>query len=397
MKIVNYYKYFGLKETINKIFRYTDYLRRFKCDSNYYVFTKHEKEYVCLKNKSVYFIAYSYEYSHLEHLINVFNLNGYKVVFCSYDNIYLKQKFLNISEQIKYNDFVYENQLIISYKIHDVKNSYCIENQDISNLDNCNNLFSSIVNNSKTYVNGDLISIVVLNYNNDNIIFKCINSIMNHSKRYNYELIIIDNNSNDGSYEKLKRLKNIRLYRNNKNGCSSGRNIGILNSYGKYLLFLDSDQYPLNDYWLDNYLEIICNNSNYVIGWAAGWLNNKYLSGKTVDFYEYRYMPPAGLYRSDIGYLGTGGMFGLKDSFDKTDYFDENYDPTCYEDTDISFQLKNVGVNLIYSPCLGIIHDEHQTTHSGSVEHLDLINKKGFYFRNKWSKINLDLLKNGVK
>ena len=29
-------------------------------------------------------------------------------------------------------------------------------------------------------------------------------------------------------------------------------------------------------------------------------------SGKTVDFYEYRYMPPAGLYRTDIGYLGTG-------------------------------------------------------------------------------------------
>ena len=53
-------------------------------------------------------------------------------------------------------------------------------------------------------------------------------------------------------------------------------------------------------------------------------------------------MPPIGLYRSDIGYLGTGGMILEKELFDKVDGFDLNYDPTCYEDTDLSLKVRNV-------------------------------------------------------
>lgn len=397
MKILDYYKCYGANETIKKVFRYCFYLKRFTGDQSYYKFSKYEKKNVALKKKKVFIIANSSCLDKLLCLINTFNMNGYNVVFCAYDNVYLKQKFLNISGQIKYKDFVnYKDSLVVSYKLNVKDVNYIIKNEKINTVEDCDCLFDKIIG-PVFLENNDLISIIVLNYNNKDIIFKCINSIVMHSKRYNYELIVVDNNSTDGSYEELLTNKNIRLFKNSKNGCSSGRNIGINNSQGKYLLFLDSDQYPLNNYWLDDYINILESNKDSVIGWAAGWLNNKLYSGKTVDFYEYRYMPPAGLYRTDIGYLGTGGMFGLKSDFEKTDLFDENYDPTCYEDTDISFQLKNKNIQLIYSPYLGIIHDEHQTTHSGSTEHFELINKKGCYFKNKWSKINLKLLKNGVK
>lgn len=398
-KICNYYKIFGIKETIKKILRYCSYLCRFTRDESYYHLSNTEKKNIILKNKKIYLIANSFDYLQVSPFIDVLNTGGYKVIYCSYDNVYLKERFLNISSQIKFKKFDNRDnsKCVISFK-NNIEGVECIfDSMDIDNVVNCNNLYEKVNKNNFLQNEEELISIIVLNYNNKNIIFKCINSIIKNSKRYNYELIIVDNCSVDGSYEELLNNKNIKLYRNNKNGCSSGRNLGINKAKGKYLLFLDSDQYPQNSYWLDEYLEILKKNNNSVIGWTGGWLNNKYYSGKTVDFYEYRFMPPIGLYRSDIGYLGTGGMFCLKQTLLKTKLFDLMYDPTCYEDTDISFQLKNVNVKLIYSPCLGIIHDEHQTTNSGSDEHAVLINEKGKYFKDKWSKININLLKNGVK
>lgn len=398
MKILQYYKCYGLKETLKKIKRYSSYMSRFKRNKEYYRLSNQEKKYITLKTKSINIIANSSDYDKLAPLINILNVNGYKINYCLYDNIYLTKPFLNIAEQTKYCEYKENSYLTISYKQKINKNIYTITENELIDEEHCNRLYEKIAKNEHIQLPfKSLISIIVLNYNNKNIIFNCINSIIKHSSKYNYELIIVDNNSNDGSYEELLKVKNIKVIKNKKNGCSSGRNLGIKNSSGEYLLFLDSDQYPQNDYWLDEYIDIIKTNKNAVIGWAAGWLNNQHYSGKTVDFYEYRYMPPVGLFRKDIAYLGTGGMFGKKSTFLKTSLFDEAYDPTCYEDTDMSFQLKDNNIELIYSPCLGIIHDAHQTTKSGTKKHQKLIDEKGYYFKNKWSKINVNLLRNGVK
>ena len=103
-------------------------------------------------------------------------------------------------------------------------------------------------------------------------------------------------------------------------------------------------------------------------------------------------MPPAGLYRNDIGYLGTGGMMTTKNLLNKVGNFDEKYDPTCYEDTDISLKIRNEKKEILYCPYLGVGHLPHQTTNSSSEEHNKLIYEKGTYFVNKWKKINPKLL-----
>ena len=82
----------------------------------------------------------------------------------------------------------------------------------------------------------------------------------------------------------------------------------------------------------------------------------------------------------------------VKKLFDEIGGFDENYDPTCYEDTDISLKIRNVGKEIVYCPYLGIIHNPHQTTKSGSNEHSVLIKNKGDYFVKKWKLENKKLL-----
>lgn len=244
------------------------------------------------------------------------------------------------------------------------------------------------------------ISIVVLNYNNKKVIFNCVDTLLKFNERYNYEIIVVDNMSSDGSYELLKEKykDSITLVRNTKNGCSSGRNLGVENAKGKYILFLDSDEWILNKYWLDSYLDLISNNSKIgAIGWGAGWFNSKGFSYKVVDAYEHFYMPPNTIARKDIGYLATCGFIIDKEFFNKIGKFDLNYDPTCYEDTDLSLKVRNAGKEIYYSKYLGVGHLPHQTTKSGTSSHDKLIRKKGEYFISKWEKINPDLIFKYVK
>lgn len=271
---------------------------------------------------------------------------------------------------------------------------FILENTWKSRISEIVNVVYPEFNNS---VLKDKLSVVVLNYNNKNVIFKNINTLLKFNTIYNYEIVVVDNNSSDGSYEMLKETyKNgeIVLVRNPKNGCSSGRNLGVENSSREYIMFLDSDQWITNKYWLRPYEEIMAVHPDFgLIGWAAGFYNKSYRAYHVVDSFPYRYMPCNMLCRYDIGYLGSGGMIVKKETFDKVEGFDLFYDPTCYEDTDFSMKVRNAGKEIYYCPYLGIIHLPHQTTKSGSKEHLELTRIKQEYFTEKWKKTDISLFK----
>ena len=256
----------------------------------------------------------------------------------------------------------------------------------------CNDILSGIKAKHDTL--DSLISIVILNHNNKNCIAECINSIIRHSSSYNIEIIVVDNASSDGSFELLsKQFKDkIKLIKNKKNGCSSGRNLGVKNASGDYILFLDSDQFVNHDAWITPYLSLLDNKTLGAIGWAAGWIKKNNLGfSPVVDDYPYRFMPANAIARTDIDYLGSGGMLLRKEIFDEVGGFDTDFDPTCYEDADFSFAIKNAGYKLAYSPYLGVIHTPHQTTQNGEFSHDSLLEKHRKRFVEKWKDKNPEL------
>jgi GT2 family glycosyltransferase len=86
-----------------------------------------------------------------------------------------------------------------------------------------------------------LISVVMLNYNGLKYLKKTIPPILNLDYP-NYEFVIVDNGSTDGSIDFIKRHKKIRLVENGENlGYSKGKNIGVKNARGEYVLLLDND------------------------------------------------------------------------------------------------------------------------------------------------------------
>ena len=246
------------------------------------------------------------------------------------------------------------------------------------------------------------VSVVVLNYNNSNVIFRCVDTILSNNMRYNCEIIVVDNNSIDGSYEKLlskyNKNTNVKIIRNTKNGCSSGRNLGVKNAENDYIVFLDSDEWVTNKYWLDNYLYLVNKyGDKTVVGWNAGWFKKDGYAYHVVDSFPFRYLDPHFIATEDIGYLATCGFIINKNFFEEIGGFDLNYDPTCYEDTDLSLAVRNASGNLLYSRFLGVCHLPHQTTKSGTAQHTKLINEKGEYFVKKWKKINYSLIRKYIK
>ena len=241
------------------------------------------------------------------------------------------------------------------------------------------------------------ISVVILNYNNKNVIFRCVDTLLRFNSRYSYDIIVVDNNSTDGSYEELIKkytnINNVKIVRNDKNGCSSGRNLGVSHASNDYILFLDSDEWVLHKYWLDMYLTILDKNDDIgAVGWSAGWFNKQGHAYKYDAWFEHRYMSPNMLYRKDIGYLATCGFLIKRDLFNRIDGFDLFYDPTCYEDTDLALKVRNAGLEIVYSTYLGVGHLPHQTTKSGTEAHTKLLKEKGNYFVKKWKEKNPKLL-----
>lgn len=87
------------------------------------------------------------------------------------------------------------------------------------------------------------LSIIILNYKTLGLIKNCLKAIKDLSLPYNYEIIVVDNNSNDGSVEFLKEhYFDIKLIESKENlGFSKGNNLGIKESQGKYILILNPD------------------------------------------------------------------------------------------------------------------------------------------------------------
>ena len=85
------------------------------------------------------------------------------------------------------------------------------------------------------------VSIIIVSHNTKTLTLQCIKSVFDSSKSLNFEIIVVDNGSNDGSYGEISKLK-VRIIRNEENlGFSRANNQGIRLAEGKYILLLNSD------------------------------------------------------------------------------------------------------------------------------------------------------------
>ena len=99
-------------------------------------------------------------------------------------------------------------------------------------------------------MNKELISVIIPVYNVEKYLKKCVNSIIDQSYK-NLEIVLVDDGSTDKSGDicddYLKIDERIKVIHKNNGGLSDARNVGIDNSTGVYIGFIDSDDFIKND------------------------------------------------------------------------------------------------------------------------------------------------------
>ena len=87
------------------------------------------------------------------------------------------------------------------------------------------------------------VSIIIVNWNTRELVCDCIESVYKNTATVQYEIIVIDNASKDGSLDAIeKKFPQVRLIKNFSNrGFAAGNNQGMTVAKGRYILLLNSD------------------------------------------------------------------------------------------------------------------------------------------------------------
>lgn len=135
------------------------------------------------------------------------------------------------------------------------------------------------------------VSIIIAAFNVANFIKKAVDSVLSQSYS-NLEVILVDDGSTDGTVEKLSEYskdQRLRIIKTPNGGLSSARNLGVKSSTGKYVMFMDGDDY------IDNSLVEICckqflsDHADMVFfGYDSLDANNKRLSKGISKTYQHR-------------------------------------------------------------------------------------------------------------
>lgn len=170
-------------------------------------------------------------------------------------------------------------------------------------------------------------SVVMPVYNREKYVAKAVDSVLSQSYQ-DFELIIIDDGSTDSTGDVIRSYSDerIKYLRQNNAGPSSARNNGIKNSGGKYIAFLDSD-----DWWLKDKLKKVReaveeNPDTKIFHTLERWFRGgKHLNQKK------RHRPPSGYFFSralELCCVSLSTAVVKKDIFDEHGLFDETY-PAC--------------------------------------------------------------------
>lgn len=134
---------------------------------------------------------------------------------------------------------------------------------------------------------GYLISAVIPVYNCEKYVRNAIDSVLSQSNFSEIELILVDDGSTDNSGaicdEYAEKYENILAIHQNNSGVSVARNNGIKNSTGKWISFIDSDDYIKDDFYVkmltQSNAELIC----------CDFCSNGIVDSRLTDYFKKRY------------------------------------------------------------------------------------------------------------
>ncbi|MES1214545.1 MAG: glycosyltransferase [Bacteroidota bacterium] len=239
-----------------------------------------------------------------------------------------------------------------------------------------------------------LISVIIVNYNVKHFLEQCLCSVRKAAAGSDAEIIVVDNNSSDGSISFLQPLFPSVLFLSNKEntGFSKACNQGLAASKGKYILFLNPDTIVPEDCFtkcisfLDSHADAGALGIRMLDGggkflkeskrafpepltslYKLFGLSRLFPRSRTFAKYHLEYLPEKENHQVDV--LAGAFIMVKKEVLEKTGSFDETF--FMYgEDIDLSYRIQKAGYKNYYFAESCIIHFKGESTRKLSLNYV---------------------------
>lgn len=248
-----------------------------------------------------------------------------------------------------------------------------------------------------------LISIVIPNKDHMEDLSRCVESIVNKSTYPNYEIIVVENNSETKEifdyYKALEHNERIRIvkYEGDFN-YSRINNFGVSFANGKYVLLLNNDMKIITREWMEELLMYAQRSDVAAVGGKLYYADNSIQhAGIVIGLGAHR---AAGHthYKDDkmhLGYMGrlcyaqdvtavTGACLLVeKKQYDEVGGLDETFS-VAFNDVDFCLKLRKAGYLNVFTPFCELFHYESKTRGMEEGEKLKRFQNEVALFREKW-------------
>ena len=235
-----------------------------------------------------------------------------------------------------------------------------------------------------------LFSVIIPTYKRRIKLQRAINSVLSQTYK-NWEILVIDNFSEDGTNEMIKNYCNnkIKILHIKNNGCiAKSRNLGVKKAKGKFIAFLDSD-----DYWFKDKLnccnQVLIKNKEAKFIYHNMYINNKIFNfiSKSISYFRQVKLP---VYEDLIingSAFPTSSVVLDKKIFKRINMFDTNKNLITWEDYDAWIRFSKISNNFIcINKILGVYTYDNENTLNNKRQILNINSFRKKYFIREYKK-----------
>jgi GT2 family glycosyltransferase/glycosyltransferase involved in cell wall biosynthesis len=212
-----------------------------------------------------------------------------------------------------------------------------------------------------------LVSVVVCAFNHVDLTARSLTALFANTDLEAIEVIVVDDCSTDETAAYLERVPNVRVIRHWENkGFLRSANHGAAAARGEHIFFLNNDA-EVTPGWLGPLLDELGDPSVGAAGsmlvypdgriqeagvtiWSDG---TGWALGRDAEMGNPEY-----LHRRTVDYCSGAALMVRAAAFARVGGFDERFVPAYYEDVDLCFSLRRLGLSVVYVPDSQVVHHE---------------------------------------
>ncbi|HPJ17004.1 MAG TPA: glycosyltransferase [Candidatus Woesebacteria bacterium] len=209
------------------------------------------------------------------------------------------------------------------------------------------------------------ISIIIPTYNRIDILIRNLDLLKRQLIKYCYEIIIIDDGSDEGYLKRLTKIDNLILIKTNHGGPAAARNIGLKKAKGEIVLFINDDTIITKGF-IDKHLDFHKKNKNENVAVIGPFIEPKELIDNSIMKWlvndsnlHFKYQKAENnelpWYYFWTCNISVKKIFLIQNKLN----FDEDFKVAAWEDIEFGYRAKNKNLKIYFDEKLKAYHWHH--------------------------------------